>query len=1123
MASTVKHLRSSTASKRPTASGLAEGQLAINTASGTPGLFLKDSAGTVVKVGPVHVGASAPNAVPAGSAGNSTGELWVDNSATIHGLNYYTGSAFVNLTPSGTATVAGLVELATDAETQTGTDTVRAVTPSGLQSKVSDSTSTTSSTTIASSTAVKAAYDLADAALPKAGGRVTGNLEIGPAGSLSFEGSSDDSFETTLAVVNPTANRTITLPNTTGTVITTGDSGTVTSAMIADLNIVNADINASAAIADTKLATIATAGKVSNSATTATNANTASAIVARDASGNFSAGTITAAVTGAASSNVLKAGDTMTGALVVPLASAATPSLTFTGDLNTGIYSPGADQLALSTAGNGRLFIDGTGLVGIGTVPTLGYALDVRGLARLSTVGGASGLEIGNGTVTNQFATLDLVGDATYSDYGLRLLRGNSGANAGSNIAHKGTGALSLVTEEAGSITLATNNSERLRITSAGLVGIGTSAPTKLLQVTDSAATSTTAQANTIARFVANASNADANIQFSNGVNHSAIIGIVGSGANIYFAQDGVERMRIDSAGRVGIGTASPGDILSATGGNIALQSTGGAGAGDRPTERRLLRSDIGSVNGLAAIGMNGAGTSGFLGEIKFYTGSADIFNTTLAERARIDSGGRLLVGTSTYSGSGAGFEIEGTGSFGPQIRATAKGSDNYPVYQVFRKSRGASIVQNNDFIFECKAEGFDGSTFVPAAAIRADVDGTPGASDMPGRLVFSTTADGAASPTERLRITSAGNVGIGTTSPGLPLHVIGAIGTTPASSNSGFLVLSGNSGAAAGCTIESSFTSGGYGPLLFKVSNGEAARIDSSGRLLVGTSSALATAFGSISPRFQVATSTSGPVSFLSYAADAFGARLDLSKSRAATVGTNTVVQSDDDLGEIYFNGADGTNLIPAALIRVEVDGTPGANDMPGRIVLSTTASGASSPTERMRIASNGSILFVATSESSITSGAANGKFINSFAEMYSSRSTTGAASHILFYNPNGYVGQISTTASATSYTTSSDYRLKENVTPLIGAIDRLQQIPVHRFNFKVEPNAVVDGFIAHEAQEVVPECVTGTKDEVDDDGNPVYQGIDQSKLVPLLTAALQEAIGEIESLKARLTAAGI
>ena len=387
MASTVKHLRSSTASKRPTASGLAEGQLAINTASGTPGLFLKDSAGAVVKVGPVHVGASAPNAVPAGSAGNSTGELWVNNSATIHGLNYYTGSAFVNLTPSGTATVAGLVELATNAETQTGTDTVRAVTPSGLQSKVSDSTSTTSSTTIASSTAVKAAYDLANAALPKAGGRVTGNLEIGPAGSLSFEGSSDDSFETTLAVVNPTADRTITLPNTTGTVITTGDSGTVTSAMIADLSIVNADINASAAIAlsklatgalptaitvasanivngtivnadinasaaivDTKLATISTAGKVSNSATTATNANTASAIVARDASGNFAAGDITI------SDKIIHAGDT-----------------------NTAIRFPAADTVTVETSGEERTRVDGGGRVLVGTT-----------VARQSRLGGSN-------------------------------------------------------------------------------------------------------------------------------------------------------------------------------------------------------------------------------------------------------------------------------------------------------------------------------------------------------------------------------------------------------------------------------------------------------------------------------------------------------------------------------------------------------------------------------------------------------------------------------------------------------------------------------------------------------------------------------------------------------------
>ena len=113
MAATLKHLRSTVPSKRPSATGLADGQLALNTASGTPGLFLKVSDGAVVKVGPAHVGAVAPNVAPAGSAGNSIGELWVNNSATIHGINYYTGSAFINLTPSGTTINAGLVELAT--------------------------------------------------------------------------------------------------------------------------------------------------------------------------------------------------------------------------------------------------------------------------------------------------------------------------------------------------------------------------------------------------------------------------------------------------------------------------------------------------------------------------------------------------------------------------------------------------------------------------------------------------------------------------------------------------------------------------------------------------------------------------------------------------------------------------------------------------------------------------------------------------------------------------------------------------------------------------------------------------------------------------------------------------
>ena len=126
-------------------------------------------------------------------------------------------------------------------------------------------------------------------------------------------------------------------------------------------------------------------------------------------------------------------------------------------------------------------------------------------------------------------------------------------------------------------------------------------------------------------------------------------------------------------------------------------------------------------------------------------------------------------------------------------------------------------------------------------------------------------------------------------------------------------------------------------------------------------------------------------------------------------------------------------------------------------------------------------------------------------------------------FYDgPSGTLeGSISVTSSGTSYNTTSDYRLKENVVELIGATERLKQLEPKRFNFIKEGDTpTVDGFLAHEVSSVVPEAVTGTHNEVDADGNPVYQGIDQSKLVPLLTAALQEAITKIETLEARITA---
>jgi hypothetical protein len=140
-------------------------------------------------------------------------------------------------------------------------------------------------------------------------------------------------------------------------------------------------------------------------------------------------------------------------------------------------------------------------------------------------------------------------------------------------------------------------------------------------------------------------------------------------------------------------------------------------------------------------------------------------------------------------------------------------------------------------------------------------------------------------------------------------------------------------------------------------VGGSEAARIDSSGRLLVGTNTARD--LGGFSPSIFEGINASGSrlVLFQNSSSTSAGC-LHLGKSRGASVGSNTIVEQNDELGVIRFNGADGTDSdSTGAEIRCLVDGTPGANDMPGRLVFSTTADGASSPTERMRIASTGNV----------------------------------------------------------------------------------------------------------------------------------------------------------------------
>jgi hypothetical protein len=219
---------------------------------------------------------------------------------------------------------------------------------------------------------------------------------------------------------------------------------------------------------------------------------------------------------------------------------------------------------------------------------------------------------------------------------------------------------------------------------------------------------------------------------------------------------------------------------------------------------------------------------------------------------------------------------------------------------------------------------------------------------------------------------------------------------------------------------------------------------------------------------------------------------------------------------------------------------------------------------TRAMDIDSSGNLLVGTTGVPNGTSvyGAGFVPSTSDRSNLYMATSSTADLFHIRFFNPNGAVGEIRTNGSATSYITSSDYRLKTDAQPMVGASARVLALKPVNFEW-ISDGTRVDGFLAHEAQAVVPEAVTGTKDAMrdeeyevtaavyediiiaavlDEDGNeleaerteqrlvseavmgtrsvPDYQGIDQSKLVPLLTAALQEALNKIDAMEIRLSA---
>jgi hypothetical protein len=299
-----------------------------------------------------------------------------------------------------------------------------------------------------------------------------------------------------------------------------------------------------------------------------------------------------------------------------------------------------------------------------------------------------------------------------------------------------------------------------------------------------------------------------------------------------------------------------------------------------------------------------------------------------------------------------------------------------------------------------------------------------------------------------------------------------------------------------------------------------ESMRIDSSGSLGIGTSTPSSYAFGLAIDNAN-ATNTGYIINLLSGGSSWFKiGRLVASSTAILQSGADLALQPDS--GNVGIGtSSPATKLQVAGTTRIGVTGTNGelqlARTSDGATISTFLTDGTSgiinsavsttfqiNTAEKMRIDSSGSLLIGCTTfpGSSVSGMGITGA---SSSNASSSGTSTSTYNHWLFYNGNGIVGNINTSGSATAYVTSSDYRLKENIAPMIGALDKVQQLKPVTYTWKSD-GTESQGFIAHELQAVVPDCVIGEKDAVDEDGNIKPQGVDTSFLVATLTAALQE-----------------
>jgi hypothetical protein len=723
--------------------------------------------------------------------------------------------------------------------------------------------------------------------------------------------------------------------------------------------------------------------------------------------------------------------------------------------------------------------------------------------------------QLTNPVSTDVLPIVDVGADVTKKISIADLLKNASaGTAAAPGIAFDGDTNTGIYSPGSDQVALATGGTGRLFVDASGRVGVSTASPGVNLDVATSgtvsirAQTTDTSGANVgqlVASYTGGGGGTASSVSLRAGDSYSILTATTNN--PLLFATNNTERMRLDSSGRLGLGTSDPKERLDITGGPV------------------LTKNISYNANQNAAYLIAGS-TS--------YTGATTNWGTYgLQHRFKTDSGGipRVTIDSSTsemfcvVDGGRVGIGSNNPDSDLHLLKSS--GGDVNVVLKVENSTTGQAqlhISAGSDATNRAARINFYNrvsSTSTPRWSIINDI----GQNGTNGLSIVNAAGNTA------LNISQTGNVGINTASPNQPLHVVGNARFTAsllwAGSGATNSYLDGNTTSLLKLGInDRDRIKLNATEITFNDATSEFARIDSSGRLLVGTSTSI-----SVGARLQVRDDATGvPAEFLKSSDDALGPAIYLSKSRG-TVGTPTELSNGDTLGYLFFRGYDGAAWQNAASITAIADGTwtdgGDTTDNPGALVFSTTADGASSPTQAMVIKNSQDILMTTSTAATSSTGWYGLSATSSVGSLSISRNGSNVLAFFHTSNASGIsgapVGTVSITTTATTYATSSDYRLKENVVPLTGAIDRINKLKPSQFNFIADPDKTVDGFIAHDAQEVVPECATGTKDEVDADGNPVYQGIDQSKLVPLLTAALQEALQKIEVLEQRLTDAGI